>query len=51
MKTPLQSRGLATLLLLAVLSTGAFQANAQVVQINTGTANTPPLPPVFPAQQ
>jgi len=41
MKTPLQSRGLATLLLLAVLSTGAFQANAQVVQINTGTANTP----------
>lgn len=41
MKTPLQSRGLAASLLLAVLSTGAFQANAQVVQINTGAANTP----------
>lgn len=40
MKTSLQDRGLATLLL-AALSMGAYQAEAQVVQIDTGSPSTP----------
>ncbi len=40
MKTPLHNRGLVTILL-AAFSLGAYQADAQVVQINTGTPSTP----------
>jgi Secretion system C-terminal sorting domain len=41
MRTSLPGRGLVTLLLLTLLSASAFQAKAQLVQINTGVANTP----------
>jgi hypothetical protein len=41
MRTSQPGRGFATLLLLALLSASAFQAKAQLVQINTGVANTP----------
>lgn len=41
MKTSLPKQGLFTLLLLVFTSLGAFSANAQVVQIETGDPNTP----------
>ena len=40
MKKPFHSRGLVTLML-AAFSLGAYQADAQVVQINTGAASAP----------
>ena len=41
MRTTQPSRNLATSLLATLLACGAFQARAQVVEINTGAANTP----------
>lgn len=41
MRTTLTRQGISAILLVALLGCGAFQARAQVVEINTGAANTP----------
>ncbi|MFZ1691550.1 MAG: T9SS type A sorting domain-containing protein [Flavobacteriales bacterium] len=41
MRTTLPRRSFATILLATLLACGAFQARAQVIEINTGAANTP----------